>query len=281
MNANALPAVGDEPLFYYRPYWNEHQFLRHYPQQGLFDAAILRGRHLAPHPQGSAAARRGESGRELADALGESGAAFVVDPDTPILAAGGQGDFPSERVALMPHAQVLGLPVSRLSFTNTADRRAFVNAAVGQQAGAQVVTAPYFTVERRGDGWYRLNLDLITDTGAAAGARPLAAFIHAPVRTLVAGDVAAAAADYAASGVKLAFLRVLGFDPQQAGQAEIGAYLRALNAFTDAGVAAVADAVGALWPRRGGNWRCRLLVWGATPQVRWGGRHLQHRGDDV
>jgi hypothetical protein len=239
-----VPAVGGEPFFFYRPFWNEHKFLRSYPREGLFDAAILRGRHLAPHPADSSAAKRGESGRELANALHESAGAFVVDPDTPILAAGGAGDFPSPRIALMPQAEVLPLPVSRISFTSLSDRRAFVSAVIGQQAGAQVVTAPYFTFERRGAGWYALNLDLIAHTRAIDAMRPLAAFVHAPVSTLVAGDVGAAARDYASAAVELVFLRVAGFDPMTAGQAECRAYRGAMDAFAGAGVPAVADAVG-------------------------------------
>jgi hypothetical protein len=244
MSTQVVPAVGGDPFFFYRPFWNEHKFLRSYPQEGLFDAAILRGRHLAPHPAGSTAAQRGESGRELANALHEASAAFVVDPDTPILAAGGSGDFPSPRVALMPHAQVLGLPLSRISFVSPSDRRAFVGAAVAQQAGAQVVTAPYFAFERRGGGWYALNLDLIADTAALDHTRPLAAFVHAPVSTLVAGDIGTAAPDYASLGVDLVFLRFAGLDPQTAGQAECRAYRAAVDAFAEVGVPAVADAVG-------------------------------------
>jgi len=244
MNSHGVPTVGGEPFFYYRPFWNEHKFLRSYPREGLFDAALLRGRHLAPHPAGSPVAARGETGRELANALNESGGAFVVDPDTPILAAGGVGDFPSPRIALMPHAQVLELPVSRISFANPSDRRAFVGAAVGQQAGAQVVTAPYFPFERRGDGWYDLDLDLIADARVIDASRPLAAFVQASVRTLVAGDVGTAAPDYASAGVDLVFLRIAGFDPQTVGQAECRAYRSAIDAFVAAGVPAVADAVG-------------------------------------
>lgn len=244
MSTQGVPTVGGEPFFFYRPFWNEHKFLRAYPRDGLFDAAILRGRHLAPHPVGSTAAARGESGRELANALLESGGAFVVDPDTPILAAGGPAEFPSPRVALMPHAQVLGLPLSRISFASPTDRRSFVSAAVGQQAGAQVVTAPYFTFERHGDGWYVLNLELIADARAVDAARPAATFVHAPVRTLMAGEVGAAAADYASAGVELVFLRIAGFDPQKAGKTECRAYRSAIDAFAEAGVPAVADAVG-------------------------------------
>jgi hypothetical protein len=64
------------------------------------------------------------------------------------------------------------------------------------------------------------------------------------VRALVAGHVAAAAADYAAAGVELGFLRIVGFDPQCATRPEVEAYLRAVDSFTGAGVATVADAVG-------------------------------------
>lgn len=244
MTATALPAVGGEPRFYYRPYHYDANFLRQYAPSNPFDAALLRGRHLAPHPAGSQAAARGESGRELADTLTDSGGAFVVDPDTPILAAGRARDFPSARIALMPHAQVLSLPLTRLSFANATDRQAFAAAAISAQAGAQVVTAPYFTFAQAGDGWHRLNLDLVADTRTAAPGRLVAAFIHAPVRALVAGEVAGAANAYARGGVELAFLRIPGFDPQHAGAVEIEAYRRALDAFAGEGVPAIADAVG-------------------------------------
>ena len=98
--------------------------------------------------------------------------------------------------------------------------------------------------ERRGDNWEKLNLQLVADTASLAGGRPLAAFVQAPVSSLTSGQIAAAAVDYASAGVDRAFLRVAGFHPQDAGVQEVRAYRQALDAFTQAGIDAVADSVG-------------------------------------
>ena len=99
-------------------------------------------------------------------------------------------------------------------------------------------------VRPRPDRWYRLDLDLLADTLALKGARPLVAFVCAPVESLTSGHVEASATDYSGAGTEAAFLRISGFDPQHADAAATRAYRSAVDAFAEAGVPAVADAVG-------------------------------------
>jgi hypothetical protein len=233
-----------QPGFFYRPTWNEHRFLAGLPVSGPFDAALLLGRHLAPHPVGSRSHNWGWTGRELPDAVLDGGADFLVDPDTPVLTAGTARQMPTPRVALMPHAQVLTLPISRIVLANNNDRVDFVRAALAQQAGAAMLTAPYFRFERRGRGWYGDNLQLIADTMTLAGGRPVVCFVHASVEALRQGDVVASARDFATTGASLGFLRIAGFDPQTADGSVIAAYRTAIDAFESAGLAIAADAVG-------------------------------------
>jgi hypothetical protein len=47
--ARSLP---QRPVFYFRPKYHDHKFLEHYPRRGPFDAALISGRYLAPHPKG-------------------------------------------------------------------------------------------------------------------------------------------------------------------------------------------------------------------------------------
>jgi hypothetical protein len=234
------------PLFFYRPQHNEHRFLEHYPRRGKFDAALIPARYLAPYsPRSKYATQLGLSGRELADSLLSSGTPFVVDPDTAVLVAVSMSALPTERIGTMPHAQVLNLPLSPMSFAIPANRRTFAQAAAGApQAGAAALSAPYFQFERRGDRWHRLNLDLINDVRPLAQGRPLVTFIQTPLRSLVTGEIADAAASYGETGVERIFLRVAGFDPKQADVTTIAAYRRALGAFEDEGVEAIADCVG-------------------------------------
>jgi hypothetical protein len=233
------------PLFYYRPYWNEHNFLEDYPTREPFDAAILLARHLAPHPPGSRAHRRGQTGRALADALIASGGPFVVDPDTPVLAAVGPGTpMPTPRVGTMAHAQVATVPVTPLSLASAPTRLTFANAAVGAQAGAAAVAAPYFQFARVGDPWHHLNLDLIGDAAQAAQGRPLVAFVQVSLAALAGGELAAAAPTYSGLGLDRVFIRVAGFDPARAGSSTIRAYRLALDAFAAQGMPPVADCVG-------------------------------------
>ncbi len=236
-----MSVVSSDPRFYYRPIWNEYDFLGDYPRRGPFDAAILRGRHLAPHAPGSKFANSDPTGRRLADVLLDSGGPYVVDPDTPVLTAAVRG---AERIAAMPHAQVLPLPLSRLSFASSSDRQAFVVAAVRAQAGAQLVVAPYFPFESQGDGWHRLNLQLIADTVAIAGGRPVATFVQVRRSVLERGEVAASAPAYADAGVEIMFLRIQAFYPDSADPAAVRAYREAIDAFAAADVPAVADGVG-------------------------------------
>jgi hypothetical protein len=144
----------------------------------------------------------------------------------------------------MPHAQVLPLPISPMSFAVDADRQAFARAAATAQVGAAALSAPYFQFEREGDRWHHVNLELIDDVRAIAQGRPLVAFVQAPVESLRAGEVAATAASYRDVGVARAFLRIAGFDPRFADGAAVAAYRHALHAFSAEGIEAIADCVG-------------------------------------
>ena len=136
------------PRFYYRPYWNEHRFLADYPTRGPFDAALIRARFLAPYPPGTLHANRGLTGRELVDALIDSRGPYVIDPDSAVLRYGGVAALSraSQRLPYMPHAQVLTPPLSLLSFASPRDRLAFSQASAAMQGGAEVLSAPYFSV---------------------------------------------------------------------------------------------------------------------------------------
>lgn len=236
----ALPAG---PSFYYRAEHNDHNFLEHYPRNGPFDAALLAGRYLAPYPPASKPSSWGFTGRELADALDSSGSPYVIDPDTPVLVAP-VSKLPTPRLKNMPHAQTLMLPLSRMSFVANGDRIAFAQDAAAGQRGAAALAAPYFRFEAAGDKWHRLNLKLIEDVKPLTGGRPLVTFVEMPLASLVTGEVAKAAASYARLGVDRIFLRVAGFDTREVDRAAVEAYRRALDAFRNEDVDAVADCVG-------------------------------------
>jgi hypothetical protein len=240
--AAGLPAG---PLFYYRPTHNDHRFLEDFPQRSQFDAAIIPARYLGPFAPGSRSALRGHDPRALATALAAARAPFVVDPDTPVLAALAPGvSPPTPRVPLMAHAQVASLPISPLSLAQSGARTAFVQASVTAQAGAAAIAAPYFEFDQLNGSWHRRNLDLLEDTAQLAQGRPLVAFVQVPLTALVGRLVERAARTYAGLGIDHVFLRVAGFDPQSASGAEVAAYRRALDALQDAGIPAVADCVG-------------------------------------
>jgi hypothetical protein len=233
--------------FFFRPNHNDHKFLASCPSRGPFDVALLRGRYLAPHPAGSPSAVRGSNGRELIErGCLRSRVDFVVDPDSSCLAQGSRSAL--GRTAAMAHAQVLdalgGLPVTPVVLAASADRRSFVAAALGVQAGARELVAPYFRWAQKGDAWFRLNLEMLVDTVSMAGSRGVAAFVHAPIDALASGDIADAAPAYAAAGARRVFLRIAGFDPAMASTAQLAAYRRAVDAYAAQGLLVVADAVG-------------------------------------
>ena len=248
-------ALGAGPLFYFRPEYHDHKFLQHYPRSGEFDAALIAARYLAPHPPGSKSEKQGFGGREIAEALQLSGAPYVIDPDTPVLVAA-TSDLPTPRLGTMPHAEVLPLPLAPMSFANPSDRIDFAQAAGAAQGGAAALAAPYFQFERANDRWHKLNLELINDVRSLAQGRPLVAFVQAPLKSLLDGEVEDVAESYEDAGAESIFLRISGFDPETVNHAAIAAYRAALDAFADRGVDAIADSVG--------RWGLVLVATGAA-----------------
>jgi hypothetical protein len=239
------PGLPTGAVFYYRPTYNDHRFLEDYPQRSPFDAAVIPARYLSPYSPGSRSASRGHDPRALAAALTTARAPFLVDPDTPVLAALAPGvDPPTPRVMTMAHAQAASLPVSPLSLAQPSARTAFIQAAVATQAGAAGIAAPYFQFEQANSPWHRLNLQLLQDTARLTQGRPLVAFVQVPLSALVQGEVARVAPTYAGHDIDRVFLRVAGFDPAFATGAQVAAYRRALDAFQAADIPAVADCVG-------------------------------------
>jgi hypothetical protein len=161
-----------------------------------------------------------------------------------VLVAVAQTSLPTPRVGLMPHAQVLTLPVKPMSFAKAVDRIAFAQTVAAAQAGAAALVAPYFQFERDTDRWHKLNLDMLNDVAPLAQGRPLAAFVQVPIESLLGGQLASAAPSYAGAAADMAFLRVAGFDPETAPARAVRAYRAAIEAFENVGVAAVADSVG-------------------------------------
>lgn len=170
---------------------------------------------------------------------------YIVDIDTDVLrflrdAASFKG---SDRVSQMASAQVVSLPASPSALASSPQVDPFVDAAIAAQAGAKFVAAPYFQFRSRQDAWYGLDLRLLEATKRKAPGERIAAFLQAPVETLLDGELGSAGKDLRRRGAELVLLRVSGFYPEQASVEACEAYLDAVSRLSRE-VMVVADAVG-------------------------------------
>lgn len=215
----------DDGIFFFRPDGQDEGFLRRYLPAGSFDAAIVRGRLLAPHPIGSIERSNGRRGDELAWLLDENATPWVPDPDTPELAHSPAADLSSKRLATMPHAELYELPWTLDLLADPEAREAIARNALGIGARSFAAAAVYFEAESLTDPWLEMNLLFVKEAARWAEGRPVCAFVQMPVDALLDGTMAAAADPYADAGARIAMLRVTGFDPDRCTIEEARAYV--------------------------------------------------------
>jgi hypothetical protein len=184
----------------------------------------------------------------VARSLRRAHAPLLLDCDTAgfAVATAAELDGVASRWSDVPHAQVLPLPLKPTYLASASNLQSFGDVVLDWelQHGAGMLVPGYFRFETRGDAWHRVDLELVAHAARREAPEPVAAFVTAPLASLLSGQVAATAVDYAQAGAGKAFLRICGFDPERADTAEIAAYRAAMDAFAQAGVEPVADCVG-------------------------------------
>ncbi len=124
---------------------------------------------------------------------------FLIDLETwrlPYLS--GHGDKAFRRDAATIVAQAVPLPLTAASLSDDESLLQLVRAGITAQAGAEVTFAPDFQFQGMTDPWLEVNLRAVAMTRALAGARPLGAWVHVTLETMLSGVLPFLAARYAA-----------------------------------------------------------------------------------
>jgi hypothetical protein len=186
--------------FYYRPEDDEARLIRR-SGADAFDSAIVQARYLGPYPESSS--RYGQEPRELALALREHGAPWLIDLCTPALCHRDIKRADScARLRKCDFVKLLGLPLDAAALTDPGARDAFVDAALEFQIDAPLRSAPYFEIADENDPFIETNLAMLRRVVGAAGPAAIG-FLQVTLDGLNRGLPGRLAARYADTGIKL------------------------------------------------------------------------------
>lgn len=232
--------------FFFRPEDDQWHLIRACGADA-FDAAVVQARYIAPYPENHK--RYGHDPRELAHALDEYGAPWLIDLGTAGLCerdvdrAGGWA-----RLRETGYAQLFKLPLDQAVLDDNDARNAFVDLALEFQLGAPVLSAPYLEFDRDDDPRLDANLAMLRRVVGAAGGRRVAGFVQVSLDSLNRGLPGLVAHRYDDTGVKLLFLRVRNLAAESATPRQFGRYLDAVTAFTAHNIDVIADQSGNFGP---------------------------------
>lgn len=231
--------------FYFRPEDDQWSLIRACGSDA-FDRAIVQARYLAPYPESDG--RHGQDPRELARALREHGAPWLIDLGTPALCHRDIVRADSwARLRETEFAKLLDLPLGIAALEDQGALDAFVDATLQFQVDAPLRSAPYFEFAHEDDPLLAINLAMLSRVVGAAG--PMAVgVIQITLDNLNRGLPARVAARYADIGVEVVLLRVRNLAAEAASQRQLGAYLDAIVACVAREIDVVADQVGRLGP---------------------------------
>jgi hypothetical protein len=231
--------------FYFRPEDDQWLLIRACGADA-FDGAIVQARYLAPYPE--ADARYGQDPRELANALREHGAPWLIDLGTPALS---HRDItradPWARLRETDFAQLVELPLAAGALEDPGAQDTFVDAALEFQVDAPLRSAPYFEFASEDDPFLPINLAMLRRVVGAAGPAAVG-IMQITLDGLNRGLPLRVAARYADTGVHLLLLRVRNLPAESASVRQFGAYLDAVAGYVAREIDIVADQVGRLGP---------------------------------
>ncbi len=171
---------------------------------------------------------------------------FLIDLETwrlPYLT--GRDDRTLERDAATVVAQAVPLPLGAKSLDEAQALLSLVRAGMSAQVGAEVTFAPDFQFESLDDPWLDVNLRGLVMTRTLAGARPVGAWIHVTLETMLSGTLALVVERYAARLAPGATVALTVSDMQPTlTPYELTTYFRALEAFHGAGLRVIVDRAG-------------------------------------
>lgn len=217
--------------------------------------AVILGRHVpGPWPEGDddpptpKATTPVQPPRPVAVAAREHGVPHLHDPDTwvlPFLTS--RENRNCSRAPLMRSAQSIPVAPTPDTFGSDEVLDRFVRATAATQISTALPAAAYFQFESLSDPWLEVSLRAAASAQRLNRGGPIAVFAQVPIQALLDGTLESVAPRYAERlpGGALAFLRVAGFDPQDAHQGDPQvAYLRAVAAWRAVGLEPFADRVG-------------------------------------
>lgn len=225
--------------FFYRVEFGESKLVRDC-RRDAFDAAVVQARYVTPDPD-----RRRSDPDELRAALAACGAPWLIDLGTPQLCDSNVRRVDGcARLRATSFAQLLPLPLDPARLVDADARAAFVDACVAFQTGAPILSAPYLEFDAEDDPRLETNLQMVRRVVGAAGSRLAIGFVQITLDSLKRGLPARVAHRYGNIGARILFLRVRNLKAEAATGEQAAAYQAALEAFSAAGVAIVADQVG-------------------------------------
>ncbi len=171
---------------------------------------------------------------------------FLIDLETwrlPYLSDREDKAFKRDAATIM--AQAVPLPLTAEALGDDESLLQLVRAGIIAQVGAEVTFAPDFQFQSLRDPWLEVNLRAVAMTRALAGARPIGAWVHVTLETMLSGVLPFLAARYAAllpAGSRVV-LTVSDLQPTLTPE-ELAVYLGALASFEGAGLAVIVDRAG-------------------------------------
>jgi hypothetical protein len=237
-------ALDESPVCWTRVEFNEERFVE--ACAGHTDGVVIALRFDTPPPRGSPAALRGKTGSELKNAALAAGVPYQIDIETwrlPFLRDADDDSFGSD--ARTSTAGAVPLPLTPADLADDTLAQPLVRAAITAQVGAVTTFAPYFGFTALDDRWLDVNLRCLRLTRALAGPRPVGAWIHVSLETMLSGVLRYAASRYAAELPPEAtvVLTVSDFGSSLE-PAALAQYFRALQAFDASGLRVTVDRAG-------------------------------------
>lgn len=235
--------MAPNPRIYFRPENGDAALLASFAQPAPFDAAILAARYLAPYIEPG----QGDPDA-LPDALANRNLQFIVDPGTPELAMPSFEARASERHRQSPIAKALPLPLEIAALRDEGARNYLVEIVLSTQTRAAALVPPHLERQARDNGELDINLQMLEQTVASAGAKRVVAFLQCTPAALRLGAAIGVARRYKAAGATHVVLRVRGLRNQEMSRADFECYLDVIEDFLRHQVELTIDCCGRAGP---------------------------------
>lgn len=231
------------PTCWTRPEVSDHRFVESCGDHT--DGVVIPLRFDTPLPEGSGRnlpSRR--TGTELKAAALAARVPFLIDLEAwrlPYLT--GPHDASFGRDAQTVVARAVPLPLDPSGLASESDAQRLVRAAISAQAGAALTFAPDFQFASLDDPWLAVNLRCLRLTRALVGDRPVGAWIHVTLDTMLSGVLPFVAERYqdALPAGAIVALTVSDLRAEDLAPTALAMYFQALRAFHEHGLRVLVD----------------------------------------